>query len=386
MQQARREIKRMDYWGEGWEYVREASRGALRHVLNELMQERIHSHLEEVARKGACDRRNGSFRRQLLTAIGEIELQIPRTRTMSAVGVVKAFARREPDVDRVILLGFILGLSTRKVSEALLPFLGVSVSPSTVSRIARALDEEVEAFHKRPLRDRYKALILDGVVMSTRTGAGADRRPVLVALGILPDGKKEIIDFFLGPAESEAAWVEFLTSLQERGLHGKHLEIVVADGGGGLRAALPIVYPGMRIQRCWAHKTRNVLDKVKKADWERVKKGLHRISHAQNLVAARSTARRFANRWEDKYPKAVKCLRSDLEELLLFFRFKDPVWRQATRTTNAIERRFVEVRRRTRPMGVLADRTSVSRILYAVFARENIKERSFIPFPLTQNS
>lgn len=386
MRETIREIKRMGYQAEGWESIHDATRGALARVLNELMQEKIHSHLEQVARRGVVDRRNGSFTRHLLTAAGDIELSIPRTRTMSAVGIIKAYARREPDVDRVILSAFLLGLSTRKVGEALLPILGARVSPSTVSRIAKSLDEEVAAYHTRPLQDRYKVLILDGVVMSSRTGAGAVRRPVLVALGILPNGKKEIIDFFLGPAESRAAWEEFLTLLQRRGLSGERLEMIVADGGAGLRAALPVVYPGIGVQRCWAHKTRNVLDKVKKTDWDRVKRALHEISHADNVREAQSAACRFAKRWKKTYPKAVACLRNDLDELLLFFRFKDPVWRKAARTTNAIERRFLEVRRRTRPMGALSDRTCVARILYAVFARENRIEGSFTPFLLTQKT
>ncbi len=386
MRETIREFKQMNYAAEGWESIHEATRSTLARVLNELMQEKIHSHLEEVARQGGVDRRNGSFTRHLLTAVGDVELSIPRTRTMSAVGIVKAYARREPDVDRVILSAFLLGLSTRKVGEALLPILGARVSPATVSRIAKSLDEEVAAYHTRPLKDRYKVLILDGVVMSSRTGAGAVRRPVLVALGILPNGKKEIIDFFLGPAESRAAWEEFLTLLQRRGLSGERLEMIVADGGSGLRAALPVVFPGIGVQRCWAHKTRNVLDKVKKADWERVKCGLHKISHADNVRDAQSAAARFAKRWKKTYPKAVACLRNDLDELLLFFRFKDPVWRKAARTTNAIERRFLEVRRRTRPMGALSDRTCVARILYAVFARENRIEGSFTPFLLTQKT
>jgi transposase-like protein len=286
----------------------------------------------------------------------------------------------------LILASFVLGISTRKVAGSLLSILGQRVSASTVSRVAKSLDQSVAAFHRRPLRDRYRVLVLDGVAIRRRTGAGSLSQPVLVALGIRADGRKEILDFRVAPAESQAAWEAFLTDLYERGLKGKALELIATDGGSGLLAALPLVYPQVPEQRCWAHKTRNVLAKVRKVDWAAVKRDLHRISHAENLRSARRAARRFADRWEDRYPGAVRCLRRDLEALLQFFRYEDPEWRKATRTTNAIERRFREVRRRTRPMGAFADRTSVERILFAVFSRENQQEGTGAPFLLTQNT
>lgn len=386
MERAARMIKEMRCEGEEWRELQDASRRAIRDVLNEHMRQSLATRLEEIRRLGIDDRRNGSFSRHLLTALGDIEVSVPRTRTFSALSVVRAYARRHRDVDRVILKCFLLGLSTRKVGEALLSFLGERVSPSTVSRVARTLDAAVRDFHRRPIADRYEVLLLDGVAISRKTGAGSVRRPVLVAMGITKDGKKEILDFRLATSESQAAWETFLTDLCRRGLRGEHLEMIVVDGGSGLLAALDTVFPKIPIQRCWAHKTRNILDKVREADRDRVKRDLNRIWNAEHIIAARRAARRFADRWEDVYPKAVACLRNDLDELLACFRFDDPDWRRATRTTNAIERRFVEVRRRTRPMGVLSNRTSVERILFAVFSYENIKEGASTPFLLTQNS
>jgi len=158
------------------------------------------------------------------------------------------------------------------------------------------------------------------------------------------------------------------------------------DGGPGLLAALDTVHPNIPIQRCWAHKIRNITDKVRKKDAEEVKKDLRKIYCARDIVRAKSAARDFADKWETAYPNAVKCLKSDLDNLLTFFRFKDPVWRKAPRTTNAIERRFREVRRRTRPMGVFSDKTSIERILFAVFTYENKKQGTLTPFLMTQNS
>jgi transposase-like protein len=285
----------------------------------------------------------------------------------------------------MILACFVLGLSTRKVATALLPILGRPVSASTVSQVAKSLDAAVAAFHRRPLKDIYPVLMLDGVVLSRKTGAGALKRPVLVALGIRADGKKEILDYRLAPGESAAAWEGFLTDLYKRGLEGKRLEIIGVDGGAGLLAALPTVFPGVAVQRCWAHKIRNVLDKVRVADHKGVKAGLHAVMNAKSLAQARSAARRFADRWQETYPKAVACLRNDLDELLTCFRYKAPEKRKTVRTTNAIERRFREVRRRTRPMGVFQDRTSMDRILFAVFTHENQNQGVPTLFSLTQN-
>lgn len=386
VKQAARMLKRMRVQAPEWSEYRQASQAAVRRVLEERMQGLVGNRIAELAAQGLADRRNGTYRRQLLTGLGAIELRVPRSRTFSAMAVVQRYARRERAVDRVILACFVLGLSTRKVGEALLPMLGERVSPATVSRVARVLDEAVAAFHRRPLANRYRVLVLDGVVLSRRTGAGALRRPVLVALGITPAGRKEILDFRLAPAESQSAWEAFLNELHARGLTGEGLTLIVTDGGAGLLAALPLVYPRVAVGRCWAHKSRNVLDRVRLNDREAFKRDLHRISHAADRRTARRQARRLVERWHRRHPAAVRCLLGDLEELLEFFVFPDPAWRKAARTTNAIERRFREVRRRTRPMGVFSDRTSMERILFAVFTYENQKEGTSSPFLLTHNS
>ena len=381
-----RELKRMNYQGEGWSSVREASRGAIKQVLEEHMERLRTRYLRDIERQGIDDRCNGHYSRHLLTSMGDIELSVPRTRTFSAAAALRAYARREDCVDRMILACFLLGLSTRKVGTALLPILEERVSASTVSRIAKTLDAAVASFHRRRLKNKYRILILDGVVLARRTGAGAIKHPVLVAMGITPEGKKEILDFRLSRSESEHDWEVFLTDLYNRGLKGKGLKLVVTDGGKGLINALQTVFPDTPMQRCWAHKTRNITDKVKRTDRDRVKRDVRRIYSATTLRQARGAARRFADRWQDRYPKAVACLRYDLDELLEFIKLGDPDWHKMTRTTNAIERRFVEVRRRTRPMGVFSDRTSVERILYAVFSHLNQEEGTSTPFPLTQNN
>jgi transposase-like protein len=207
---------------------------------------------------------------------------------------------------------------------------------------------------------------------------------VLVAFGLRCDGKKEVIDFRLAQSESAAEWERFLADLIRRGLVGNRLEMVCVDGGSGLRAALPTAFPAVPVQRCWAHKIRNVLAKVRVADQPAIKADLHAVMNATTLPRARSTARHFADRWTADYPRAVACLRDNLDELLTCWRYKSVAQRKAVRTTNAIERRFREVRRRTRPMGVFSDRTSMDRILFAVFNHENQNQGVSTPLLLTQ--
>ena len=369
--------------GDEW---KEEGLKAIRRAVEDTMDAHVERCRLEALSGGVADRRNGYYERRILTAFGDTAVSVPRTRIASAACVLRAYSRRTADIDQLIMGCFVLGLSTRKVGEALLCILGERVSPSTVSRVAKGLDDAVAAFHKRRLKNVYRVVLLDGVALTRKTGVGAVSKPVLVIMGITHDGRKEVIDFRLAASESEAEWDALLNDLQGRGLELNGVELVCVDGGKGCLKALKTVCPNVPVQRCWAHKIRNITDKVKKKDAEAVKTGLRKIYTAQNVVKAGKAAGDFTRRWQEVYPKAVKCLRDDIDDLLNFFRFKNEDWRKATRTTNAIERRFREVRRRTRPMGVFSDKTSIERILFAVFTYENKKQGTATPFSLTQNT
>jgi transposase-like protein len=196
-----------------------------------------------------------SYPRHLLSELGDIELSVPRTRTFSAHAVLRAYARRTREVDRSILACFVLGISTRRAGRALLAILGRPVSAGTVSQVARQFDTAVAAFHARPLGPRYRVLMLDGVVLARKTGCGGLRRPVLVALDLHRDGRKEVIDYRLAASESAAEWARFLTGLFRRGLTGYGLEMIGVDGGAGLPAALPVVWPPSRCNVAGAHRS-----------------------------------------------------------------------------------------------------------------------------------
>jgi len=386
--QAFRIIKEMHLYGDEETDYRSLARDSLSKILEDRMRDRIDKHLAGMAYREEADRRNGYFSRHFLTELGDLLLKVPRTRTTSGVGVVQVYNRRAVQVNRMILSCFVLGLSTRKVSSALLPVLGEAVSATTVSRVSRILDAAVSAFHRRPIRRSYRFLFLDGVVLKRKTGMGSVKRVVLAALGMTPEGKKEVIDFTIAHGESQAAWDAFLSDLYKRGLKAEGMELIITDGGKGLLAALPFVYPGIPVQRCWAHKTRNVLNHIRKADQEAAKKDLAAVSNAEGIRQARIALKHFASKWGNLYPKALASFKECEEELLAFFQIQDRNLWKKIRTTNLIERRFRELRRRTRPMGVFSDKTSMDRILYAIFAHENFKNKTGGPFllNLTQTS
>ena len=365
------------------------ARQALKHLLEKRLEEEMAEYLGMARYEHAADRhdyRNGHYVRHLLTEMGDLQLIVPRSRKGKFPSkLMGRYARRCRSVDQVLLACFCLGLSTRKAASVLAPMLGETVSASTISRIARDLDHQVELYHNRELADQYRYLFFDGVVLKSKGALKVQKKILLCAFGITLEGRHEMIDFYPAASESGACWEAFLCDLYKRGLQGNPCQLVASDGGTGLHQALQIVYPKIDLQRCWAHKTRNVLDKVKKIDQPAVKRALARISHAANRREATQAYWRFSSRWAKTYPRAVACLKKDFEQLLTFFKIKDSQMWSRLRTTNLIERAFREVRRRTRPMGVMAHTDSLQRIVFAVFHHLN-KNWSEQPLKFTHNS
>ncbi len=325
----------------------------------------------EHAPTARLDYRNGFYFRDLTTQLGRLaRLRVPRTRRGFRSQFLPRYQRRQQAVNNLVLQAFLRGISTRQVGQVLEPVLGEAYSAQTISNITRALNHEVAQFHRRALRDDYVYLFLDGVVLKVRDlAAKVRRRMVLVAYGVLPNGKREILAYQFAHGESEAAWVEFLQDLFLRGLEGKNLRLIVTDGGKGLRAALPLVYPRIPLQLCWAHKMRNIADKVRRQEGSCVAAaaGIYRASGKQEALLA---FRQWRQTWEHRRPHAVACVERDLERLLSFFDAPPPHWKKV-RTTNVIERAFREVRRRTRPMSSFSNPESCDRIVYGVITNLN---------------
>ena len=267
-----REINAFEWEGDFKPVARQALKQLMEKQLEQEMAEYLGlSRYEHAADRG--DYRNGHYLRHLLTEMGDLELIVPRSRRGGfPTKLFERYARRCRSIDEALLACFCLGLSTRKAAGILAPLLGEKVSAATISRLAEELNELVSLYHSRTLQDHYQYLFLDGVVLKSKGVAKVQKKILLCAFGITLDGKQEMIDFYPAASESAACWESFLNDLYKRGLKGSVCQLIASDGGTGLHAALEVVYPKILIQRCWAHKSRNVLDKVKKQDQHAVKK------------------------------------------------------------------------------------------------------------------
>lgn len=316
------------------------------------------------------DQANGFYERSLTTRLGVLALRVPRSRSgCFHTHVVERYQRREPIINEALKQVFLLGVSTRQTGRALATLVEDSVSASTVSSVAKALDASVSSFHRRRISDHYRHLILDGVSVRIRLVGQVQRRLVLCAYGITPQGQRELIDFQIVKAEGEDSWYGFLWNLWGRGLRGEFLKLIVTDGQAGLIKALGRIWAAVPHQRCWAHKLRNLGNKLK-ASHRSCLEEARLIYQAPHHSEALHRFRQWKRRWQRGAPKAVACLESDLEELLAVFDCPK-AHRKRLRTTNVIERLFVEVRRRTRTMCAFTTRSSCERILYSVFDRMN---------------
>ena len=317
--------------------------------------------------------RNGYYERDFVTRLGTLRLRVARTREKSFLpGGLERFQRRAEEVAMLIREAFLRGVSTRQVGRVVAIVTGEVVSATTVSKLTRDLDEAVQQFHEARLRDDYAYLFLDGVSLRVRRPAGRKRVQMLVAYGVRRDGTRHLLAFLRSQGESQADWEGLLQDLYRRGLEGQQLGLIVTDGCPGLAAAIPTVYPRVRHQRCWVHKMRNILEKVRRRDYDEVKAGAQAMYLAESRAQAVMAFRRFRGRWLRDYGAMVRRLERDLPELLSFFAFPQHLWRKL-RTTNVIERCFVEVRRRTRPMVCFVNVESVDRIIYSIFQRFNLE-------------
>ena len=319
---------------------------------------------------GRVDQANGFYRRHLTTRSGTFELEVPRTRSgLFHSQVIPRYQRRDQAVNEAIKSVFLLGVSTRQTGQALAALLDDAVSAATVSHVCKILDGSVEEYHRRKLSDGYEYLLLDGVSVRLRLVGAVQRRMVLCAYGITAAGKRELIDYLIVKAEGEDTWKAFLLNLYRRGLSGEALKLVVTDGQKGAAKAIAFVWPRASHQRCWVHKLRNLSNRLKASQQEAVSEARD-IYEASNRSDAIQRFRRWKTKWIKIAPEAVRCLEADLEALLEFFECPRPLWKKL-RTTNAIERLFVEVRRRIRTMCAFTTRSSCERILFSVFDRMN---------------
>ena len=274
------------------------------------------------------------------------------------------YQRRQAAVEAAIGQLFLQGISTRKLTAIARDLFGASVSASTVSNTTAGLDADLQAYQTKPLTDDVVFLFLDGISQKVRE-LGIEGKVRLCAFGIHADGTKARLSFRLADVEDTVSWRGFLVDLKSRGLNGKTVTLITVDGNPALLTARREVYPLRRIQRCIAHKLRNVVVTLKRAQREACMGEAKLIFGAPSRTEAIRRFRAWRAKWLDEAEAAVRCLETDLFHCFHYFSCPRALWR-TIRTTTILERAFREVRRRTRPMGVLTNAESAERIMYGV--------------------
>jgi putative transposase len=358
-----------------WGDLRPELAGAVSVILHATMEHELEALLAARPYERSLDRagyRNGHFRRWLATELGSIELSVPRARDLAySPSFLLRAARRTSTVDELLRQAFLRGLSTRETAALAERLTGVSLSAASVSRLTAVLDGRVASFHRRRIGLAVRYLLLDGIWVSIRAANGrASRRVILAAYGIDGAGHRELLDYRQAMGESASAWGTLLRSLIARGLDLDAITLVVADGAGGIAAAVEEAFPDAGFQRCWTHRVRNLLDAIPMGERPSCLRDLRAIYRAPTRRAAVAAYWRFAESWRARHPRLVKGLERDLDSLLEIFSLPAPL-RLSLRTTNLIERAFRELRRRIRSIGALSDRRSADRILYGQVTRVN---------------
>jgi putative transposase len=366
-----KEVKSEEEW---WGDINERVVGMVRTIMETSLERELLEQLQASpyqrteVRKGY---RNGYYERDLYSQYGVIKaLRIPRARDGFNSQIIPRYQRNQDKVNQMVRNIFLAGVSTRRVGEVLSNLWEREVSAQTVSRICQSLDSEVAAYHRRSLEDRYLYLFFDGISMKVKGATQVHKKQILVAYGITLEGRKEIIEFRQSTAESESQWEALLRVLYQRGLEGRVCRLIATDGCPGLHQALETVYPYIPKQRCWAHKLRNVANRIRRKDQADCLAGAKRIYLADNRREAVKRFKNWKESWRQSYPEAIKCLEKDLDELLNFLDCPAS-HRVKIRTTNVIERSFREVRRRTRTISCFTNGKSVDRIIYGVISHLN---------------
>ncbi|WP_440998061.1 IS256 family transposase [Arhodomonas sp. SL1] len=334
--------------------------------------------------------RNGHLpARTVQTGIGDVEVAVPRIRDRTGSGIrfhsnlLPPYLKRARSVEELLPWLYLRGVSTGDFSEALQALLGADapgLSASTISRLKQQWSEEHRAWSRRDLSgERYVYWWADGIYSNVRMD---ERLCLLVIIGVTEQGHKEVVAVEDGERESEASWIEVLEGLKARGLTTPP-KLAVADGALGFWKALAKAFPSTRGQRCWVHKSANVLNKLPKAVQPKVKAALREIWQAPTRADAERAFDEAVARFAAKYPKAIECLTKDREALLTFYDFPAEHWTHL-RTTNPIESTFATVRLRTAKTRNCGSRETTLAMAYQLLRSAQRNWRRLMGFKLLE--
>src|ERR1700692_4303730 len=367
------------------EVLRSGARSLLAHAIEAEVAAFLGNHADKLTEDGRRRLvRHGHLpEREIVTGIGPIVVRAPRVRDRAgrdgerirfSSAILPPYARRSKSLEVLIPILYLKGISTGDFEEALDALLGKDAggpSASTVARLKDAWVDEHVRWSKRDLTaKRYVYFWVDGIHVQARLEDAA--QCLLVIIGATPEGKKELVGLSEGVRESAQSWRELLLDLKRRGL-ATAPELVVADGALGFWQAVEEVWPKTRGQRCWVHKTANVLNKLPKSQHSKAKRALQEIWTAETKTDALAAFDAFVETWGVKYDKAVECLIKDRHALLAFYDFPAEHWKHL-RTTNVIESSFATAPHRTlRSKGCLSNKTALAMI----FKLAEVAEKSW---------
>lgn len=365
------------------ELLQEKLKLAIQYTLIQALEEEVEEYIQAAPHERTANRRdhrNGSYRRGLGTSMGEIEdLPVPRTRKGFQSQLLDRYRRRQAELDESICQMFVQGVSTAQVGNIVESLSGSHPSPSTVSRVFHTLEEEFNSWKKRPLQSHYLYVIADGTYFSVIYDGQGSHMPILAAIGIDAEGKREVLGFSTGDRENQAAWEALLSDLKDRGLES--VDLWISDGGKAMINAIESKFLNAKRQRCVRHKMENVLGYIPNEQQDQVYPELRAIFYQENLEQAEQTAAAFLLKYEQIYPTACDCLRRNLKECLTFYQFPHNHWR-FIRTSNAIERLFQEVKKRSHKMAAaFRNENSCLLLFYAVIRSLNLRK---ITVPATE--
>ena len=361
--------------------LREGARQLLAQAIEAEVDDMLtaHDHLRTEDGRRRLVRHGHGPERQILTGIGLVPVRRAKLRDRGAVdpderirftsALLPLFARRTRSLDAVLPVLYLRGISSGDFQEALSALLGREAPALSAQALARLKAEwagEHDRWRQRDLSTRrYVYLWADGVYLQGRMEH--EKQCILVIIGATPEGRKELVGFQAGFRESTQSWRELLADLKARGLTAEP-ELAVGDGALGFWKALDELFPGTRHQRCWMHKTGNVLNKLPKPLRKPAKADIHDIWMAEGRADAAAALDRFAAKYEKKYSDAVACLTKDQDALLAFYDLPAEHWVHL-RTTNPIESVFATVRHRTiRTKGCLSHATAVAMVFKLIIA------------------
>jgi len=367
--------------------LRSLFRGSVKAVLEYVLEEEVIALCG--ARKnertpGRKDFRNGSYLRQMLTSMGHIDVEVPRTRNggNGSSEILGRYKRRTDDMDALICESYVRGVSTRDMSELMEALCGHKVGKSTVSRVTKVLEEHVESLSKAPIEDEMPYLFLDATFINTRWARSVENVAALVAYGVSKTtGKRELLAVTMGVTESEDSWTELLKQLIDRGIKG--VKLIVADDHQGLANAARKLFPDVKRQRCTVHFMRNILAKSPRRLQKRLANEVKVIFKAKSLKKSKEIKDAFVSTWKKELPELVDCLEKGFKAATEFYAFPKEHHKRI-RTTNGIERLHLEIKRRTKAIGSFPDRKSALRLITAVAINhaKNWEDRAYLDMNL----